>query len=58
MKWFIQLFAATLLLTALLAGGFHPDFGAMWHNPMALLGMALIGFGLLRNAQQAACNRE
>lgn len=59
MKFMIQLTAVTTLLIATLAAAFHPDFGVLWSNPLALVGMGLIGLGLVRNAQQAvsACCR-
>ncbi|MBB6430051.1 hypothetical protein HNQ40_001857 [Algisphaera agarilytica] len=53
MKHMIQLTAATTLLTAITATAIHPKFGALWGNPLALVGMGLIGLGLFRNAQQA-----
>ncbi len=53
MKSSIQLFAITILLVFILAAAFHPDFGVLWTNPFALLGMGLIGLGLVRNAQQS-----
>ncbi|MEM9913908.1 MAG: hypothetical protein AAF911_02990 [Planctomycetota bacterium] len=56
MKFMIQLFATLVLLTATLAGAFHPDFGVLWHNPLALFGMGLIGLGLIRNVQTAAAS--
>ena len=57
MKLLIQLFAVLILLTAVLAAGFHPDFGVLWSNPLALIGMGLIGLGLIRNAQTVAAAR-
>ncbi|MEO0513721.1 MAG: hypothetical protein AAF086_00315 [Planctomycetota bacterium] len=53
MKSTIQLAAVATLLVAVLAAAFHPDFGVLWTNPLALLGTGLIGLGLVRNAQQS-----
>lgn len=58
MKSIIQLAAITTLLVAMLAAAFHPDFGVLWTNPLALLGMGLIGVGLVRNAQQSLATSQ
>lgn len=58
MKLMVQFAAVTLLLTAVLAAAFHPAFGVLWSNPLALVGMGLIGVGLVRNAQEAAVARR
>lgn len=58
MKSITAFVAAATLLVAILAAAFHPAFGVLWNNPMALLGVGLIGLGLVRNAQQAVVERQ
>lgn len=52
MKFFVQLSLMTALLMLILIAMLHPDLGVMLQNPLATLGVLLIGAGLIRNAQQ------
>ena len=54
MKFAAQLFAATAALAVVVTAAIHPEMGVLPSNPLAALGLFLIGLGLMRNAQQSA----
>jgi len=58
MKFTAQLAAAAALLAFVIAAALHPQHGPLPGNPLAVLGVGLIGLGLIRSAQQAIADRD
>lgn len=52
MKFAIQLLSVTAALAAALTLALHPAFGVLPSNPLAVVGVGLIGFGLIRRHYQ------
>lgn len=53
MKFIAQFVMITALLCLIIVALLHPRVGVLPGNPMATLGIVLIGVGLLRNARRS-----